>query len=654
MTDALLLLAGSPQKIPPQSQSHLDHSASVLSSGKHNSVTPPKKTQSVQERSNTDDKQPCVDSLPGQAGLITSSFPYVRALDFNLDRGPEAPVKRGRKRDIRTKKGAKQATTTTTSDKQNKGPLTKKGVRINNKHLEATKSSSSSSSSSSAVASYRNVQAVSSSTVATNVHTGIIQPIPSYGSTNPISADFIPVVPSSCSTGLPINTHSLTIRPSLSPGNLAKSSSDPLPSNATYINPMLAATSSLVMPLNSMSAPVNLTSAVTSHSSLPVDRTNLGTSPVLVNCDNSSTCLTPPTANFTTCGTVHVSSPSTSANTGSACTPADVNRTPQHTLAVPSIVSFMDPITCPATTSTVNIACSANSHRGHPALPVSLGLSSASSSNQVVNSTTSSLTGLTQAFLPGHSTDSSVVTSTTRINNSSASQEQTAGDANESRASATNAEVMQAAGPFSLQASNLLQSLALQYANTDKNETQNMASGLHANQLRKERTSGFQEIVAISVSDSVHGHQALKEKSTSETNMNLSQESATILSEKHKGNVSVVCETSSPEPLEKGSRDTATVAAQLPNTLENKNGSSSTVTIMNQGCKELMKENPSSYLPVYSGTCSEAEGQGSSKPRGKRRRDSQQKEKASICFVEVVKITPTFFQVLTINSPDLS
>ncbi|KAL9969200.1 hypothetical protein ACROYT_G021389 [Oculina patagonica] len=46
---------------------------------------------------------------------------------------------------------------------------------------------------------------------------------------------------------------------------------------------------------------------------------------------------------------------------------------------------------------------------------------------------------------------------------------------------------------------------------------------------------------------------------------------------------------------------------------------------MNQGCRELMKEN--STISLQSGTSSEREGQGSSKPQGKRRRDSLQKEK---------------------------
>ncbi|KAJ7308781.1 hypothetical protein OS493_040358 [Desmophyllum pertusum] len=44
-----------------------------------------------------------------------------------------------------------------------------------------------------------------------------------------------------------------------------------------------------------------------------------------------------------------------------------------------------------------------------------------------------------------------------------------------------------------------------------------------------------------------------------------------------------------------------------------------------QGCRELLKENSTALS--QSGTSSETEGQGTSKPRGKRRRDSLQKEK---------------------------
>lgn len=641
MTDALLLLAGSPQKIPPQVQSQLDHSASVLSSGKQNAVTPPKKkTHSVQERLNTNDKRPNVDSLSSQANLITSLFPYVRALDFNLDKGPE-PVKRGKKRGSKAKNGAKQKTTT---DGHSKAPLTKKGARSNRRHLEASKSPSSSSSLG-AAAGYRNVQAVSPSIVATNVYSGISQPIPNCGSvfngsTNPISST---VVPSACSntspyhmvncgtlpTGLPVSTCSLAIRPSPSPGNLVTPSAA-VSSTVSYVNPGSVPTSSLVTQVNSISGPVNFISAVTSHSSSPANHTNLRSSPVLVNSNNSSTYLTPSTVNFTTCGTV--SSPFIPGNTGSVCTFVPVNLTTQHTtVSAPSTVSFMNSVACPTSASSVNLANMTNSH---PALPTSIGLSSGSLLHQVVNTVTSSpLTELTPAVIPGHFTDSSVVTSTTNINNSLTSQEQNAGS-NRSGTSGTNTDITQeAVGPFSLQASNLLQTLALQHTNTEKNDPQNIPSGPDVTQLRKESAQGLQKILARSTSELVPGHQPLKENLPSKKNVNLPQDNATISSEKYKDDTSVVCESLNPDQLQKGLRDTVTIARNLPNSLENINGSTSTLT-MNQGCRELMKENSTSFL--QSGTSSETEGQGSSKPGGKRRRDALQKEKVNICFPDSV------------------
>ena len=644
----MLLLAGSPQKIPPQVQLQLDHSASVLSSGKQNVITPPKKTQSVQEPLDTNDKRPNVDSLTSQASLITSSFPYVRALDFSLDKEPK-PVKRGRKRSSKTKKGAKQKTTT---DEQSKAPLTKKAARSNKSHLEASKSPPPSFD---AAVGHRNVQTVLPSTVVTNISVGTSRPISNCGSvfnrsTNQISSTAITGASSNTSpynmnncgtlaTGFPTSACSLPTGPSLSPGNMVQTSSGPVPSavSCMYVNPSASPTSSLV---NSTSGPVNFTCAVTSCSLSPANRTTLGSSPVLVNRNNSSTNLTPSTVNYTTCGTVR--SPFIPGYTGSISTSAPVNLTMQCIPGASSTVSFINPVACPTSASSVNLANTTNSH---PALPGSFGVSSVSSLHQDVNTVTSShLTGLTHAVIPSHFTDSSVVTLTTSINNSLTSQEQNASESNGSGTSATNAGVVQTTvGPFTLQASNLLQSLALQHANTEKNEPQNTESGLDITQLRKESTQGFQKIAACSTLESGHRHQSLKEKSTSKKNVNLhlSQDNATVSSEKH-NDISVVCESGT-DPLQKDLRDTVAVVGRLPNLLENKNGSTSTLTIMNQGCRELMKENSSGFL--QSETSSETEGQESTKPQGKRRRDSLQKEKVlwQSCSIFVGRINGNLF-----------
>ena len=280
VTDALLLLAGSPQKYPPKAQSQLDHSASVLTPRKQNPVTPrKKKTHTVQERSASDNR-PSVNSLSSQASLISSTFPYVRALDFNLEKVPQ-PVKRGREKGNKPKQGAKQKATTN----QNKVPLTNKAGRNNKRHLEASKLPLPSSK---VATDYRNAQVVLPSTVAKNIYA-----LPNCSSvfnrsTNLISCTVSPVVPSACSNTrpycdtlppcLPASISSPAIRSSLMPGNLVKPSV-PLP----YVNPQPGPTSSLVTLVNSISGPENFTSAVTSQSLSPVNHTSLGNSPGLVN-----------------------------------------------------------------------------------------------------------------------------------------------------------------------------------------------------------------------------------------------------------------------------------------------------------------------------------------------------------------------------------
>lgn len=654
VTDALLLLAGSPQKIPPHSQSQLDRSASVLTSGKRNPVTPPKKTHSVQEQS-ANDKQPRVDSLPSKAGLITSTFPYVRALDFNIDKGLE-PVKRGPRKGSKSKKGAKQKTVT---DQQSKAPLTKKGGGGNKRHLEASKSTPSSN----AAVGYRNTQAVSPSTIATNVYSGIGPPLLNCDSAFNHSSNTIPapvsfVVPRACHntqpynvvscgtlpTRSPISECSQTTTPSTLPGNLVRPSAGPVPQTVTFTNPSLDPSTSLVTLVNSLNYPVNFTSAVTSHPSSPCNNTSSGNCPVPVN-HNHSSCMTSAAVNFSTRGSVQVLSPFIPSSAGSVFTPVPSNLTTQHTTVAPSAGGLMNPIACPIPSPSVNLAIGANSN---PAFPASLAVSSLSSLSHVVNTVTSSpLTGSTQAVIPGHFTDSSVVSSTTSSSNSQTSQEQNARESTGTRTSSTDAVVTQATdavvtpaidsgitqapvSSLSLQASNLLQSLAVQHANTEKNEPRNIASIQSVTQLRKENAQSFEKITALSNSELVRGQQPLKDKS--KQNVNLSKDSAIMLGEKHKDDISLVCKSPSTGPLEKGLRDNVTVSGYLPKSPENKNGGTTTLVIMNQGCREPMGENSAGFSQTR--TSSETEAQGSPKPRRKRRRDSLQKEKVNECFPE--------------------
>ena len=301
-------------------------------------------------------------------------------------------------------------------------------------------------------------------------------------------------------------------------------------------------------------------------------------------------------------------------------------------------------MTC-ATSSSVNLA---NAGTGHNSLPASFAhsnltaISSATSLRQGVNTVTPSpLTGLTQAVMPSHLRDASVTNATASIRNSLTGPEQSVGEscgsgATSASSEASDAGVTQSHSPISLQASNLLHTLALQHTNTDTSEPQNIMSGLEVTQLRKESAQGMQKNSPRSSSELVLEHQQLKEKSSSKNNSHLSKDSTAVSN--CQDSIPLVCESSSADVFEKGLRNTMPVAGRFQNSLENKNGGSSSMTIMNQiqGCRELLKENSTPFL--QSGTSSETEGQGTSKPRGKRRRDSLQKEKVNICFGEIVVV----------------
>lgn len=637
----MLLLAGSPQKIPPQSQSQLDRSASVLTSGKRNPVTPPKKTRSVQEQS-ANDKRPHVDSLPSQTGLITSTFPYVRALDFNVDKGLE-PVKRGTRKASKSKKGAKQKTAT---DQQSKAPLAKKAGQGNKRHSEASKSTPSSNT----AVGYGNTQAVPPLTVVTNVNSGISPPFPNCDSAFNQSSNSIPfpvslVVPSVChntssynavscdtlKTRSPISVCSQTTTPSALPGNLVRPSAVPAPPTITCTNPGSDQSTSLVTLANSLNYSVNFTSAAASHPSSSVNGTSFGNGPVSANHSHSSSCLTPSAVNLSSYSSV----PFIHSSAGA---PAPGNVVLQHTTVAPRPVGFINPTTCPVPSLSVNLANGTNSN---PAFPTSLAVSSLSSLPHIVNTVASSpLTGPTQPVIPGQF-NSLVVSSTTSSSNSLTSQGQNAGILSGTRTSTTDAVVTQAtntvvtpaivpgvtqqalASPLSLHASNLLQSIAVQHINTEKNEPSDQS----VTDIRKENTQGCQE--SVTLSPLARGQQPLNDKS--KEIVNLSKDGTIIPSEKHKDEIYLVSKSPSTGPVEKGFRDDdVTVVECLPNSPENKNGGTSALVQINQGCRELMKENSAGFLQT--GTSSETEGQELSKPSRKRRRDALQKEKVNECY----------------------
>ena len=245
--------------------------------------------------------------------------------------------------------------------------------------------------------------------------------------------------------------------------------------------------------------------------------------------------------------------------------------------------------------------------------------SSASSLPQVFSAaTTSSLTEPTQAVIPDHFTDSF-----TNNGNSVSDQEQNASESSplatpaSSSATDTGTTTVSSVAQFSLQASSMLQTIALQHANADKNEPQEIT------QLRKESVQGLQKITPRSTSESFTGHQPLKEKSASKNNEHLLKDKTGMSNEKHSDQMS-------DSGSDKNLTNAVPVAGRLTNSLENKNGTTASLT-MSHGCSEPMKENSTGIL--QSGSNSETKGGGSAKQPGKRRRDSLEKDKVRNIFI---------------------
>ena len=83
VTDALLLLAGSPQKALSNSSSQSCCSASDPTAKKHTPVTPPKVSDATKKTRNAVNENEH-SGHSSQPALITSTLPYVRALNFPL------------------------------------------------------------------------------------------------------------------------------------------------------------------------------------------------------------------------------------------------------------------------------------------------------------------------------------------------------------------------------------------------------------------------------------------------------------------------------------------------------------------------------------------------------------------------------------------
>ena len=285
------------------------------------------------------------------------------------------------------------------------------------------------------------------------------------------------------------------------------------------------------------------------------------------------------------------------------------------------MLGSVNPVVC-RTPSSANLASSVTNQ---VSLPTSLvysnvtAKSSASSLPQVFNAVTpSSSTKPTQAVIPDHFTDSFTING-----NSVTDQEQNASESSPLVISAssstpdTGTTTVSSVAPFSLQASSMLQTIALQHANADKNEPQEIT------QLRKESVHGLQKITPRSTSESFTGHQLLKEKLASKNNEHLPKDNTGMSNEKHNDQMS-------DSGSDKNLTNAVPVAGRLTNSLENKNGSTASLT-MSHRCSEPVKENSTGIL--QSGSNSETEGRGSAKQPGKRRRDSLEKDKVCSIFI---------------------
>ena len=344
VTDALLLLAGSPQKKnPSQATSQLIYTVSDPTSGKRNPVTPPTKRHSVQ-RSPGNEKQAGRQSTDNQTAFITSTIPYVRALDFNLEKGP-APSKRGHKNGSKNKKGTKQSMAM--MNEQSKVPLNKKGAGRGRRHAVAKKPSELIAALPSDTSfDVRNVQATSCSTVTTNI--GVGQSPSNYSSTinRTILANLSPVnfiMPNTYSTHSPYNFANSVPNPTTLPVSSVASPTSHTPSAATIINPATGLSTGVSPSL------VSYTGGVESHVPLRANHTSLGTN----------------------AAPSHVTCP----------TPTPVNFTPLYPPHTPSAASIVHPVMCPVPSTVSHSPLPANivsTSANHLRLPANLNSTSAS------------------------------------------------------------------------------------------------------------------------------------------------------------------------------------------------------------------------------------------------------------------------------------
>ena len=572
--------------------SQLSYCTNAPISGQHNPDTPSRGAHSV-DRSLANDNQPCRESTVNQPALITSTLPYVRALKFT-EGNETIPRKRGRKKGSKNENDQKQ---NTKINKQSKTPANKKGANIGRQRIIAKKPPEPTATSFS--------KSASCSTFANSF--SINKPLTTYGST--------------------LNSTSL---PHPSPANVIMPNSSPNPAPDSFVNFLLpVSTTQPVNVISSSPSPVCFTDAVGHGLASPVNHITMVTSaaPSPVSFNNISTCPTPTPANFTPSSSVHTPTPFALRNFPICSPPVSLPTTDQPNS--PSVV----PVVCPLPSS----VCPVSTHTSHSPLPASLAplnvpaISDETLVTQAVNIVTlTKSTGLSPAVIPGHYTDSTVSSATAKsVGNLTTSVEDDRIKASSGLGPSMSRETVDAGAddlstssePLSLQASNLLQTLALKHANYQKNVSSpcNLVSGSNNEQVGAESLRNnipHSSVVEVTC-------QPLKENSTSLENVNVSKDNIDVSSKKHNGH-----DSSSLNAMERELRETVPGETSLNNSLENMNDSTSSLAMLNQECSELMKENSVGFS--NSQTNGERGMKGSSNPARKRQRDSIHLQKVKV------------------------
>ena len=551
VTDALLLLAGSPQKVQSISSSQSCCNASDSTSKKHTPVTPLKVSDATQKTQNAVNENEH-SGHSSQPALITSTLPYVRALNFTQEKELEIGT-RGRKKGSKNKKGTKQKPAT---NKQTKAPRTEKKETGKGQKRAVAKASSELASESSldTGSGFSTLRGIS----------GVVQPSMSYESTfnRTVISNSIPVnaivqssnamLSQNCSAFVPIS-----VTPSPSPVNIASPCPDQISSAVTM------ATGSGT----DSSGCIPSTGIPTLHSPLM---------PLAANVIHKSITHLPVGAGFI---------------------PLVPNALSAH--------RTMQDLTPPAAVRT---------------------------------------TATPQAFIPGSLTESPVIRDTAGIGDLSALQENhSENDKSNSTPSGmsntdSNIDDLSASGePFSLKASNMLQTLAFQYKNIQGNSTHHHNQAFVSDSVQQNNYS-LQKTGTLSVDTEVR-LQPLQEKSPAHENVTASKSNTEISGEKHADGFSAAHSSPCTNHRVQEIMSIPSVERNIQCSLQTNNGpSTSPLTIMNQESSDLVKENFSGSL--RSKLSSEKEIQESSTSRTKRSRDEFQQHK-----VIYVARTPFFFRV---------